>query len=237
MWSPYQSNPLNHHPLKALLSHHLDLDALNSDAAPRVYVTATNVRTGLPRVFTQPHLTIDTLLASAALPTMFQAVEIDSEPYWDGGYSGNPSLFPLVQNHPDGDLLLVQTNPFERPDMPQTARDIANRLNEITFNTALLKELRAAMIYSGRHPSASATRLHRVICDDALAQYSPSSKLNVEWAYLRQLHAEGCARAEQFLTDHGDAIGTSATFDPASLFAEMDGLTNVDAPLSQEAAE
>lgn len=221
VWSPYQTNPMNHHPLKALLTELLDLGALNSDAAPRVFLTATNVRTGTARVFTQPDITVDTILASAALPSLFQAVEIDGDPYWDGGYTGNPSLFPLVQHQHGVDLLLIQTNPFERDETPKTARDISNRLNEITFNSALMKELRIAMHYRTLHPEHSRTRLHRVLCDADLAEFSPSAKLNVEWAYLDRLFERGRAQASGFLDTRGALIGHDATFDPAVLFEDM----------------
>jgi len=218
-WSPYQMNPLDHNPLRRILDDRLDLDLLNSDAAPRLYLTATNVRTGQPRIFTQPDLTIDTILASAALPTLFRAVEIEGDPYWDGGYTGNPALFPLVRDFPGADLILVQTNPFERNGTPRTAHDIANRMNEITFNAALLKELRAAQHLREKFGTGSAMRLHRVLCDDILNDFAPSSKLNVEAAYLSHLHDSGYARADRFLTEDGPRIGHEETFDPATLFA------------------
>ncbi len=237
VWSPYQTNPLNHHPLKALLTELLDLDALNSDAAPRVFLTATNVRTGTARVFTQPGITVDMILASAALPSLFQAVEIDGDPYWDGGYTGNPSLFPLVQHDGGDDLILIQTNPFERDETPKSARDIANRLNEITFNSALMKELRIAMHYRTLHPDRSRTRLHRVLCDADLAEFSPSAKLNVEWAYLDRLFEHGRAQASDFLEERGALIGHEASFDPAGMFEDMTHpLRDTGTPI-REAAE
>ncbi|GFE66192.1 patatin-like phospholipase family protein [Litoreibacter roseus] len=220
-FSPYQSNPANFHPLRRLLEEQLDIDALNHPSAPRVFLTATNVRTGMPHVFTQPDLSIDVLLASAALPNLFQAVEIGGEAYWDGGYTGNPALYPLVRSGLGQDLILVQTNPFFRPDVPRTAREIANRLNEVTFNAALLKELRFAMHFRDLVPDIDATRLHRVLSDDDLAGYAPSSKMNVEQAYLDRLFRQGHARAEVFLAKHGQSLGVAQTFDPSPLFAEL----------------
>ncbi|MFQ6547685.1 patatin-like phospholipase family protein [Aestuariibius sp. 2305UL40-4] len=227
--SPYQMTPGDLHPLRSILAEHVDFAALNSDAAPRVYITATNVRTGLPRVFSQPNLTAEGLLASAALPSMFKAVEIDGEAYWDGGYVGNPALFPLIRSRRACDLILIQTNPFSRPDVPTTSRDINNRLNEITFNSALLKELRAAMMARRAMPDVPDIRLHRVHADDELAQFSPSSKLNVEWAYLSHLHDRGLAHGEAFLRRHGADIGQRATFDPSPM---LEGI--MDGPMDME---
>ncbi len=224
MVSPYQANPTGYHPLRAMLADHIDFEALNSDVAPRVYITATNVRTGQPRVFSQPDLTVDKLLASAALPFMFAAVEIDGDAFWDGGYVGNPALFPLVLDANDCNLLLVQTNPFVRHELPTTARDITNRLNEITFNSSLLKELRLARMRQIVRPEAGEVRLHRVHADAELTQFSPSSKLNVEWAYLRHLFERGRSHADRFLTRHGDDIGKRASFDLSSVLEKlMDG--------------
>jgi len=224
MVSPYQANPTGYHPLRAMLKDHVDFDALNSDMAPRIYITATNVRTGQPRVFSQPDLNVDKLLASAALPFMFAAVEIGGDAFWDGGYVGNPALFPLVLDTDDCDLLLVQTNPFVRHELPTTARDITNRLNEITFNSSLLKELRLARMRQIVRPEAGEVRLHRVHADAELTQFSPSSKLNVEWAYLRHLFERGRSHADRFLTRHGDDIGKRASFDLSSVLEQlMDG--------------
>lgn len=222
IWSPYQTNPLGYNPLRGILKERLDFELLNSDAAPRIYLTATNVRTGQARVFTQPEITIDAILASAALPTLFQAVEIDGDPYWDGGYTGNPSLFPLVRDFPGADLILVQANPFERAGTPRTARDVANRMNEITFNSALLKELRVAMHMRDRFGMGSANRLHRVLCDDTLTDFAPSSKLNTEAAYLQHLRERGFQRATHFLDEFGSSIGVAETFDPATLFDQTE---------------
>ncbi|SLN71674.1 Patatin-like phospholipase [Roseivivax jejudonensis] len=220
MVSPYQSSLPGHHPLAPILERHLDLEALNAAAAPRTYITATNVRTGLPRVFTQPELSVETLLASAALPNLFRAVEIDGEAYWDGGYVGNPALFPLIALESAHDLVIVQTNPFRRPDIPRTARDIANRLNEITFNSSLLKELRALIAAQARGRETD-VRLHNVQADDVLIEYSPSSKLNAEWAYLQHLFERGRAETDRFLEAHGQDIGVRSSFDPRPMIQDL----------------
>ena len=141
MVSPYDLNPLGFNPLRAILDESIDFDRL-AGAPIKLFITATNVRTGRGRIFRNAEITADVLLASACLPTMFQAIEIDGEPYWDGGYAGNPTMTPLVRESDAHDTILVQINPRERPDPPRTATEILNRLNEISFNSPLMKELR-----------------------------------------------------------------------------------------------
>ncbi len=223
--SPYQLNPHNLNPLRDLLERELDLDALNSDDAPRLYIVATDLRSGLPRVFRQPGITLDAIMGSAALPHLFQAVEADGFAYWDGGYVGNPALLPLIRLHERTDIVLVQTNPFRREDLPKTGRDIVNRLNEITFNSALLKELR---VISEQQRNGADIRLHRIGADEELACFSPSAKLNVEWAYLKHLRSRGHALGQAFLEDHGQNIGKTSTFDPSLMLADM-----IEPPLTE----
>ena len=236
MASPYQLNPADHHPLRSILERQVDLAALNDARAPRLYITATNVRTGLPRVFTQPDLGVDAILASAALPQLFRAVEIEGEAYWDGGYVGNPTLFPLIRDRAACDLLLVQTNPFERPEVPRTAHGIQNRVNEITFNAALLKELRALLTVRRLTPGAAPIRLHRVHADADLARLSPSSKLDVEWDYLGHLFERGRAQAGAFLERDGARIGRDASFDPSAMLEGIMGEADLLAPRVAEDA-
>ena len=143
VFSPYDLNPLNFNPLRDIVAASVDFDHVNDPGGLKLFLTATNVRTGRPKIFRQPAIRLDSVMASACLPFLFKAVEIDGEAYWDGGYMGNPALFPLVDECDAGDIVVIQINPFYRPDIPQSARDIQNRLNEITFNTSLLKELRS----------------------------------------------------------------------------------------------
>jgi NTE family protein len=225
--SPYQLNPLDINPLRDLVADSIDFDRVNRCGAVKLFVTATNVRTGRPRVFRQGELSADTLMASAALPFVFQAVEIDGEAYWDGGYVGNPSLYPLVDECPCRDLVLVQINPFVRDEVPRSARDIINRVNEITFNNSLLKELRAIQLLDdglqARDSKLEAfrqMRLHRIHAEDALQSLKASSKLNAEWDYLRHLHDLGQDRADAWLREHGKDLGQRSTFDPAELLGE-----------------
>jgi NTE family protein len=141
--SPYQFNPFNFNPLRDLLAKTLDFNAIHACDSLELFICATNVRTGQPRVFRNEQVTIDALMASACLPFLFQAVEIDGEHYWDGGYMGNPALYPLIYHTESRDVVIVHINPILRPQLPTTAADIHNRLNEITFNSSLLRELRA----------------------------------------------------------------------------------------------
>ncbi len=143
LFSPYDLNPMNFNPLRDVVARCIDFERVNDTAAPKLFLAATNVRTGRPKIFRQPGIGLDAVMASACLPFLFKAVEIDGEAYWDGGYMGNPALFPLVDECAAGDVMVIQINPFYRPDVPRSARDIQNRLNEITFNASLLKELRA----------------------------------------------------------------------------------------------
>lgn len=220
VFSPYELNPLNLNPLRDLLAQIVDFDRVNRCTAIKVFVTATNVRSGRPKVFRQPDLTVDAVMASAALPFMFQAVEIDGDAYWDGGYVGNPALFPLVDECDARDLVLVQINPFDRPEVPRTARDIINRLNEITFNASLVKELRSIMLLRELIEAEGLEReryrdmrLHRIHADEHLLELKASSKLNAEWAYLCHLRDLGRELTERWLEQNWDALGERSTFE------------------------
>ena len=139
--SPYDLNPLGFNPLRSILAESIDFDRLGRSPI-KLFITATSVRTGRGRIFRNAEITADVLLASACLPTMFRAVEIDGEAYWDGGFAGNPTITPLIRESDAHDTILVQINPRERSDIPRSATDILNRLNEISFNSPLMKELR-----------------------------------------------------------------------------------------------
>jgi NTE family protein len=218
VFSPYDLNPLGANPLRDILSEMIDFGHL-SDGPIKLFVTATNVRTGRGRVFRNDELSPDVLLASACLPTLFQAIEIDGEPYWDGGYSGNPTITPLVRECQSDDTIVVQINPVERPGTPRSARDILDRLNEVSFNAVLLKELRMIallrkMVRSGDNESAhwARMRVHR-IASDVMVELGYSSKLNAEWPFLVMLRDEGRRAAETFLSTHGDDLGKRSSLD------------------------
>ena len=223
--SPYDLNPLGLNPLRAILAESIDFGRL-ANAPIRLFITATNVRTGRGRIFRNAEITADVLLASACLPTMFQAIEIDGEPYWDGGYSGNPTLTPLVRESDAHDTILIQINPRERLETPRTANDILNRLNEISFNSPLMKELRMiALLHEVADPGHgegarwAGMRTHRIM-SDTLADFGASSKLNAEWEFVSLLKEEGRKSADGFLAAHGEEIGKHSTADFDALLAE-----------------
>jgi NTE family protein len=222
--SPYNI-PNSANPLYAILNDTVDFQRLPQSPV-RLFITATNVRTGRGKIFRNADLTPEVLLASACLPTMFQAVEIDGEHYWDGGYSGNPTITPLVRECQSHDTLLVQINPVRRDEIPTSARDIVNRLNEVSFNAVLLKELR--MIAVLRQVACaddtegklwSEMRIHR-IASPAVDALGSSSKMNAEWAFLTMLRDEGRRAAEAFLASHADDLGVRSSFDIDSLLVD-----------------
>ena len=218
LFSPYDLNPRAFNPLTDILAESINFERLVASPI-KVFVTATNVRTGRGRVFRNAELTPDVLLASACLPTVFQAVEIEGDPYWDGGYSGNPTITPLVRECKSQDTILVQINPVERAGTPRTSQEILNRLNEISFNAPLLKELRMiALLRQMTDPrQCEATqwagmRIHRV-ATNAIADLGSSSKMNAEWDFLCMLRDEGRRTAEEFLQNHGADLGKRSSLD------------------------
>jgi NTE family protein len=222
-FSPYDFNPFNINPLRELLEREVDFDALKKGRGIKIFLSATNVHTGKVRVFQSKEITADVVMASACLPFLFKAVEIDGTPYWDGGYVGNPPLFPFFRNGQSGDILLVQTNPVVREETPQSARDILNRINEITFNASLASEFRAIGFVSrisGHRllrrlvgKSVPALRLHRIEAGEELSQLTSSSKFNVDWSFFQHLRDVGRDAAEDFLNQSYRAIGKRSTLD------------------------
>lgn len=224
LFSPYDL-PVDYNPLRKVLAESIDFDRL-ARSPIKLFITATRVRTGRGRIFRNDEITADVLLASACLPTMFRAIDIDGEPYWDGGFAGNPTITPLIRESDAHDTILVQINPTERNDEPRTAADILNRLNEISFNSPLMKELRmiallrqAADPGSGEGARWAKMRTHRVK-SDMLAKFGSSSKLNAEWEFVSMLRAEGRLAAGEFLDNHGTDIGKRSTADLDVLLAE-----------------
>ena len=216
--SPYDLNPMGKNPLREILAETINFERL-ARAPMKLFITATNVRTGRGHVFKNSAVTPDVLLASACLPTMFQAIEIDGEPFWDGGYSGNPTITPLVRECKSQDTILVQINPVERERPPRSASDILNRLNEVSFNAVLLKELRMiALLRQVADPGNSegalwaGMRIHR-IASEMLTELGASSKLNAEWEFFSLLRDEGRRSAQVFLESHTSDLGHRSTLD------------------------
>jgi NTE family protein len=221
-WSPYQTNPFNHNPLRKLLER-IDFEGLRRDnEAARVFISATNVRTGLRRLFQNAELSLEALLASACLPQVYQAVEIDGEHYWDGGYTGNPALAPLYLRTTASDVIVVGINPIERAALPQTARGIIDRIDEISFNSTFMLELAAIAFVENLVGSGVPTRGFRSlflhdISDEALGSLGASSKMNNHPDFLHHLHAMGVRAAGRWLDEHRDAVGKRSTLDLSGL--------------------
>jgi NTE family protein len=225
VFSPYDLNPRGYNPLTAILDESINFKRL-AQSPIKLFVTCTNVRTGRGRIFRNAELTADVLLASACLPTLFQAIEIDGEPYWDGGFAGNPTITPLVRESASQDTIIVQINPRERPGTPRSAPEILNRLNEVSFNATLMKELRMIALMrqlvdpgSGEGARWAAMRTHRIMTE-IMSELGYSSKLNGEWAFLCMLRAEGRRAASAFLDAHAGDLGQRSTADFDVLLAE-----------------
>jgi NTE family protein len=220
LMSPYQLNPLNYNPLRQVLEAVVDFERLNRGSAIKLFLSATNVRTGKVRVFSCADVSVDAVLASACLPFLYQAVEIDGEHYWDGGYMGNPAIFPLIYHCETPDVVVVHVNPVNRPDVPTTARDIMNRINEISFNSSLMREMRAIafvsrLVEEGRicDGSLKAMRIHAIEAEEVMQGLGVASKLNADWEFLTHLHEIGRERAEAWLKDDFTLVGHASTVD------------------------
>ncbi len=225
--SPYQTNPMNVNPLRSIVAKCFDFDVVNAPDSIKLFLCATNVRTGRPKIFRQPEISVESVMASACLPKLFKAVEIDGEAYWDGGYMGNPPLFPLIDETDARDIILIQINPFERKEVPTTAADIDNRLNEITFNGSLIKELRSLgflweIIHHEKLDRVAYrdSRLHVIGAEDELCGLGASSKLNAEYAFLTHLHEVGYKAASDWLDANARYVGKKPTWSPQPLWEE-----------------
>lgn len=227
VFSPYQTNPMNFNPLKTILERHLDVEALHTCCEKRLFVTATSVHTGHARVFRETEVDVNVLLASACIPFLFQAVEIDGEPFWDGGYMGNPAIWPLFYNTEVMDVLLVQINPLLRSDTPSTASDIINRLNEITFNSSLIAEMRAINFVSRlvKEHKLDETRyrdvrMHMVTGGDEFFKLDASSKMNARRDFFDALFEGGRAQAKAWIEQHKKDIGHKGSLDINDVFLD-----------------
>jgi NTE family protein len=218
--SPYQFNPLNYNPLRVVLEETIDFERLREQNVVKLFVCATNVRTGKVKIFENHELTASAVLASGCLPLLFQAIEIDGEAYWDGGYMGNPAIFPLIYGCRSTDVIVVHINPIEREEVPRTASDILNRLNEISFNSSLMREMRAIafvnkLIGSGalRDDEMKSVLVHAIEAEAFMKDLGVASKLNADWDYLTHLRDVGRACAEEWLKANFDHLGVRSTVD------------------------
>jgi NTE family protein len=223
-FSPYDFNPLNINPLKDLFERFVDFAAVRGFSDLQLFISATNAQTGRVRIFSRAKITAEALMASACLPLLFRAVEIDGVPYWDGGYLANPVIFPFFGTTTTEDVLVVQINPLIRQTTPTSASDIMNRINEITFNSSLLAEYRAIefvarLIDQGRLPRGTGpgqyrrVNVHRIVLDQFGTQLDASSRISTDYALFETLRVQGKRAARRFLDAHFDDIGVKSTVD------------------------
>ncbi len=228
VFSPYEYNPMNYNPLRTVLENVLG-NKKNLNNGIKLYVTATNVETGEARIFKGKEITVDVLLASACLPFVYQAVEIDGVPYWDGGYMGNPAIWPLIYGTGCHDVLLVQINPLKRAGTPKHALDIINRVNEISFNSSLIAEMRAInfvrkLIKQGKLDDReyAEMRMHRVMPPPDLREMNAASKMNASWDFFQLLHGIGRGQMDAWLKTNKRYIGKESSIDIAEQFLTKD---------------
>lgn len=221
--SPYQWNPFNWNPFRDVLERTVDFERLRTCTSTKLFLAATNVETGKARIFTNPEVTADVVMASSCLPFIFQAVEIEGQHYWDGGYMGNPALYPLFYDTETRDVVIIHINPIERQGVPRLAPEIENRLNEITFNASLIKELRAIAFvqklvaegwlkfdFRGKLKNVL---MHSVRADKALSDFSVASKFSLDWAFLQELYRRGRDTGRDWLAANYAAIGRRSSVD------------------------
>ncbi|MCV2361018.1 patatin-like phospholipase family protein [Paucibacter sp. TC2R-5] len=220
MFSPYQLNPLNLNPLRQIVQAQVDFEALQQASPIKLFLSATNVETGKIRVFSGAEISLDAVLASACLPTLFQAVEIGGEHFWDGGYMGNPAIFPLIYESVAADVLIVHVNPILRRGVPRSSAEIANRVNEISFNSSLMREMRAiafvtSLIDRGKlkPEDARRMRIHSIRCDELMASQAVESKIDTAWPFLTELRDAGRQQALAWLDEQGAKVGVESSVD------------------------
>lgn len=220
-FSPYQLNPLDLNPLRDILTEIVDFDHLKRcPFATRIFLSATNVRTGKIKVFQNAELSADAVMASACLPNIFKAVEVDGEFYWDGGFMGNPAIFPLIYEGASSDVIIVHINPLVQDRIPTTAPEISDRMNEITFNSSLMREMRAIAFVSRLVDEErldtsryQRMRIHAISDDDEMRKHGAWSKLNPDWCLMERLFEAGRAAAGRFLDGHYDDVGHRSSVD------------------------
>lgn len=221
--SPYEFNPLDINPLRDIVESLVDFEKIKQLKNPKLLISATNVCTGKIKIFQKEEITLDAIMASACLPFLFKTVHIDNEDYWDGGYMGNPALFPLIYHASAPDILIVHINPIHRDKSPKTASDIMNRINEVSFNSSLMRELRAVAfvtqlldngwIKKAHEKKVRRIYLHGIRADKDMEQYHVASKFNTEWPFLLSLFEKGRQLADEWINTHIDSIGIRSSMD------------------------
>jgi NTE family protein len=223
IFSPYQLNPFDYNPLRDILNQTIDFDELQKCNCVKLFINATNVHNGKVKIFNTNEITLDVAMASACLPFMFKAVNVGGEDYWDGGYVGNPAMFPLFYETDTRDVLIVHINPMERPQTPTTAQEIMNRVNEVSFNTSLLKEIRAIafvkkllehdMLKDEHKADFKDVLIHSIRDDELMCSLSLESKISSDWKFLTMLRDKGRESMEEWINEHFDDIGERDTLD------------------------
>jgi len=220
LYSPYELNPLNINPLRDILNELIDFDRLRDCDKTKLFLCATNISNCRVKVFHLPEITVDAVLASACIPRLFQAVVIDEVPYWDGGFIGNPPLFPLIEETDCNDILLVKLNPVFLDEVPKTAADIEDRMNEVSFNASLMWEMRYIhfknkLVKMGIDEGGRLHEvyLHAISADEALGHLGYSSKLNTTWKFLETLHQLGRRYADMWIKENLEHVGHKTTYD------------------------
>ena len=218
LFSPYQFNPMNFNPLRFILEEAVDFARLRESSAIKLFLSATNVRSGKVRLFRNAEITPEAVLASACLPLFFQAVEIEGEAYWDGGYMGNPAIFPLIYECASSDVVVVHINPIARPEVPKTAAEILNRIDEISFNSSLMREMRAIAFVtrliddgSVREGTMKRMLIHSIAAEGFMQRLGVNSKLNADWEFLTHLRDAGRARASEWLAANFQHLAKQST--------------------------
>lgn len=226
LFAPAQFNPLDINPLRALLANVIDFDKVRTDAPVKLYVSATNVRSGKIRIFEPHEITAEVVLASTCLPNLFPAVEVDGEYYWDGGYVANPAIYPLMRHCDSSEVVIVQVNPIGARDVPVTADSIMHRINEISFNASVMREMHALAYITGlydrgwidRLAGIKKTHIHMIHHEELMRGLHASSKFNAEPPFIEMLHAAGRERAASWLEAHFDDLGQASTIDVSEVY-------------------
>jgi len=220
MFSPYQTNPLDLNPLRDILAELVDFERLSQRQDIKLFVAATNVRTCKLKVFTTAEMCVEALLASACLPLMFRAVEYKGEQYWDGGYLANPPISPLIHDCVSKDVVIVQINPMNRPDVPTSAREILNRINEVSFNSTLVREMSgiatiSKLIEAGklRETPFHRVNFHIIQAEDTMSELGASSKFNADWKFLKYLYELGVETTDKWLAENFRHLEVTSTLD------------------------
>ncbi|MEI7668630.1 MAG: patatin-like phospholipase family protein [Pseudomonadota bacterium] len=229
LFSPYQTNPFNINPLQEIIAKTIDFENLRKSDSIKLFVAATSVTTGQPKIFGTKEMTPDAVMASACLPFLFQSVEINNDYYWDGGYMGNPSIWPLTYNCVSKDILIVEINPIVRKEKPTEAKDIINRLNEISFNSSLIAEMRAINFVNKliddnhlqNNKEYKKLNIHLISSPEEMLKMNASSKMNASWDFFCHLHTLGRNAADKWIKENFDKIGVDSSINIEEVFLAL----------------